>query len=171
MVKRGRGGVGAREWGAQGGEWGPKGWGPKHRKSVGSRRVGAQRVGTQTQKRWGARRVGGTKGGDPNPEKVGARRMGGTKGGGHEGWGPEGWGPERWGAQHFAPFFPSPAHIFFFFFSLWGSSRGILVVFWSVGTSNVLVFRLSCGSPRRPAGRRGFTGQPEGENKHHLNMH
>ena len=43
-VKRGRGGVGAREWRAQGGE----GVGPKHRKKCGSRRVG-----TQTQKRWG----------------------------------------------------------------------------------------------------------------------
>ena len=35
------------------------------------------------------------------------------------------------------------------FFSLWGSSRGILVVFRSVGTSNVLVFALglSCETP------------------------
>ena len=38
----------------------------------------------------------------------------------------------------------------------WGSSRGILVVFWLVGTSNVLVFavRLSCETPAacRPPG-------------------
>ena len=53
-------------------------------------------------------------------------------------------------------FFPSPAPILAFF-SLWWSSRGILVVFWSVGTSNVLVFALvlSCGSPRPPSQVKG----------------
>ena len=36
------------------------------------------------------------------------------------------------------------------FFSLWGSSRGILVVFWSSGPSNVRVFALGCRvKPRR----------------------
>ena len=42
---------------------------------------------------------------------------------------------------------------------LWMSSRGILDVFWSVGT-NVLVFalELSCGSTRRPA--REILGRP-----------
>ena len=52
-------------------------------------------------------------------------------------------------AQNFALFFPSPTPIFIQFFSLRGSSRGILVVFWSVGTSNVLVFalRLFCQTP------------------------
>ena len=55
--------------------------------------------------------------------------------------------PLRRTAQNFALFFPSPTSIFHS--SLWGSSRGILVVFWSVGTSNVLVFalRLSCETP------------------------
>ena len=56
-VRRGRGGVGAREWGGPRGERGPKGWGPKHSKSVGPK-------------------GGGPKGGDPNPEK----------GWGQEGW-------------------------------------------------------------------------------------
>ena len=87
--------------------------------------------------------------------------------------GPPSAGPAlRRTAQNFALFFPSPATIFILFLSLWGSSRvflfslrvssrvfftlsgGILVVFWSVGTSNVLVFALglSCGSPWRPPG-------------------
>ena len=45
--------------------------------------------------------------GDPNPEEVGVRRVGGQK---------------------FRAFFHSPAAIFFLS-SLWGSFRGILVVF------------------------------------------
>ena len=49
--------------------------------------------------------------------------------------------------------FPSPVPIFIFFFSLWVSSRGILVAFWLVSTSNVLALGLSCGSPRRSAGQ------------------
>ena len=67
--------------------------------------------------------------------------------------------PLRRTAQNFALFFfPLPPQFSFFFslsgcllvsFFLSGSSRGILVVFWSVGTSNVLVFalRLSCETP------------------------
>ena len=43
-------------------------------------------------------------------------------------------------AQNFALFLPFPITVSLFFVSLWVSSRGILVVFWSVGTSNVLVF-------------------------------
>ena len=66
---------------------------------------------------WGAEgvaeMVGNQKGGGPNPEK---------------GRGQEGWGT-----------FSHP-HFNSFFLSLWRSSRGILVVFWSVETSNVLVF-------------------------------
>ena len=117
------------------------GWGPKHRKSVGSRRVGARRVGARTQKRWGP-----------------------------EGWGPKGRGPKGGGPKISRFFFLLPPTFSFFFlspgvfsslfslsgcllvsfFSLWGSSRGILVVFEAPGRSNVLVFafRLSCGSPR-----------------------
>ena len=110
--------------------------------------------------------------------------------------------PKNRGAQNFALFFSVSRHNFHFFSlslwgcsrvffslrvssrlfsSLWRSSRGILVVFWSVGTSNVLVsaFRLSCGSPRRPAerekqtqqthtaqGSRGRGGLPEGGPTH-----
>ena len=64
---------------------------------------------------------------------------------------PEGW-PEGWGAQNFAFFSFSHTHFHSFlslvmfscllfslrvsFSSLWRSSRGILVLFWSVGTSN-----------------------------------
>ena len=46
--------------------------------------------------------------------------------------------------------------------SLWRSSRGILVLFWSVGTSDVLVFALGL-TCHAAACRRGFTGQPKGE--------
>ena len=102
-------------------------------------------------------------------ERGGAERSGGPKGwglkgGGPEGWGPaalrlEGWGPEGvgarrgGGAQNFALFFPSPAPIFalffFFFLSLWGSSRGLLVVFEARGPSNVQTWALglSCETP------------------------
>ena len=55
--------------------------------------------------------------------------------------GPRGCGPEGWGPEILARFFPSPAHIFILFFSLWG-----------IFSSLVFAFRLSCGSPRRPAG-------------------
>ena len=55
--------------------------------------------------------------------------------------------------QNFALFFPSPSTKFVLFFLLWGSSRGILVVFEAPGRSNVHVWS-SC-----PVwwGRRGFT--------------
>ena len=62
---------------------------------------------------------GAPKGGGPNPEKVGPRRVGGPK---------------------FRVFFPSPAAKFVLFFPLWGSSRGILVVFEAPGRSNVHVW-------------------------------
>ena len=50
---------------------------------------------------------------------------------------------------HFHSFFLPPGIFSCLSSSLWGSSRGILVVFWSVGTSNVLVFALwlSCETP------------------------
>ena len=47
-----------------------------------------------------------------------------------------------------------PSHFRSFPLSLWGSSRGILVVFFKAGTSNVHVWA-------RARGRRGFTRQPE----------
>ena len=88
----------------------------------------------------------------------------GPRGWGPEGWGPEGWGPERWRArrvggpkggkaQNFALFFfPCPAAKFVLFFPLWGSSRGILVVFEAPGRSIVHVWSswaVVC-EPRRP---------------------
>ena len=63
---------------------------------------------------------------------------GSPKGGSPKGGGPKGWGTEGWGAQNFALFFLSPTgHSFF---SLWGFSRGILVVFEAPGRSNVRVW-------------------------------
>ena len=64
-------------------------------------------------------------------------------------WGPEGWRALRVGPKGGAPkggaptgggpkisrfFFPSPATKFVRFFPLWGSSRGILVLFLKAGT-------------------------------------
>ena len=63
--------------------------------------------------------------GDTNPEEVGGEKGGGPKGEG---------GPK------FRAFFPSPAAKFVLFFPLWGSSRGILVVFEAPGRSNVRVW-------------------------------
>ena len=118
----------------------------------------------------GAPKGGAPKGGGPNPEKVGPRRVGAQtqKKWGPEGWGPEGWGPKprkSGGPKGGAPkggaprrvggpklcvfFFPSPATKFVLFFPLWGSSRGILVVFEAPGSSNVHVWALwlSCETP------------------------
>ena len=69
----------------------------------------------------------------PNP--VGARRVEpeGWKGGAPKGGAPKG------GAQNFALFSLSAAK-FVLFFPLWGSSRGILVVFGVPGRSNVHVW-------------------------------
>ena len=81
-----------------------------------------------------------SKGGGPKcrgrivgPRSVGARRV----------------GERRRGAQNFALFLPSPAHIFALVLSLWGSSRGILVVFEAPGPLNVHVWALglSCETP------------------------
>ena len=51
---------------------------------------------------------------------------------------PEGWGPEKWGSESGGPkfrafFFRLPPHFCSFGLSLWGSSRGFLVVFGSAG--------------------------------------
>ena len=94
---------------------------------VGPRRVGVRRVGV----RRGVRRVGS------NPEKVGPRRVGGPKGGG-----PKGGGPKGGEAQNFVLFFPCPAAKFVLFFPLWGSSRGILVVFEAPGALKCAHFRV-----------------------------
>ena len=77
--------------------------------------------------------------GGPTQKKWGPEGWG-PEGWGPEGWGPEGWGPEGWGARNFALFFPFPTTKFGLFFPLWGSSRGILVVFEAPGRSNVHVW-------------------------------
>ena len=68
-------------------------------------------------------------------------------GGGSKGGGSKGGGPEGWEAQNFA-----------LFFLLWGSSRGILVVFEVPGRSNVHVWssRAVVCEPRR----QGLVGPP-----------
>ena len=101
-------------------------------------------VGAQTQKKW---RSGG-----PPLEGRGAEGWSpeefGPEGSGTAAWGPEGraprWGgPKVWGPKVGGPkfrfFFPSPAPIFALFLSLWGSSRGNLVVFEAPGPLNVHV--------------------------------
>ena len=71
----------------------------------------------------------------------GVGRKGGVGGGGPKGW-----------AQNFALLFPSPAVKFVLFFPLWGSSRGILVVFEAPGRSVCTfgVLWLSCEAPLAP---------------------
>ena len=49
-------------------------------------------------------------------------------------------GPRKGGWPNISRFFPSPATIFALFVSLWGSSRGFLVVFEAPGPSNVHVW-------------------------------
>ena len=144
--------------------WGPEGWGPDpNLEKVGPRRVGSRRVGN--------------------------RRVVGPEGWGPEGWGPEGWGHEgggltqkkvgsrrprrprrvglrRVGGPKFRALFPSPAPIFALFVSLWGSSRGFLVVFESAGALKCARLEfLGCRvKPRRVRSRLGFTPQPESPN-------
>ena len=79
----------------------------------------------------------------------GPEGVGGPKGGGPKGWGPKGW-PEGWGARKvgaegvggpkFRAFFALSHRKFLSLFSLWGFSRGILVVFEAPGRSNVRVW-------------------------------
>ena len=100
-------------------------------------------------------RSGGSKGGsNGGGSKGGGLGRVGQKGGGPTQikWGPEEWGPEGWGALNFALFFHSPAAKFVLFFPLWGSFRGILVVFEAPGRSNVHVWvlGLSCETPAAP---------------------
>ncbi len=138
--------------------WGPERVGPRwvgspNLEKVGPRRVGPHRVGPRrvaapkggAPKGWGPERVGPRKGGAPKgwgpPEKVGARRVE-----------PE---PRRVGAQNFALFFPFPATKFVLFFPLWGSSRGILVVFEDRG-AQMCAFGLSGCRVRAPAAPHGL---------------
>ena len=64
-------------------------------------------------------------------------------------------GVRRVGGPKFRPFFfPCPASKFVLFFPLWGSARGILVVFEAPGRSNVHVLEFSGCRVRAPAARR-----------------
>ena len=134
------GGRGNRSRGGWELQWcGPEGW----------RRV-VPEGGTQTKKKWGPervgrRKVGGPEGvGGPNLERVEPRKGGAPKGG-------------RPKISRF--FFPFPATVFALFVSLWGSSRGILVVFGSAGAVKCARLEFSgCRvKPRRPQSRGGFT--------------
>ena len=131
--------------------WGPEEWGPQRGPDL--EKVEAPRAGAR---RVGARRVG--------PRSVGARRV----------------GARRREAQNFALFFPlSRSH--FRSFSLWGSSRGIFVVYVNSilevnfkNLKNLISFFFHeknnifktwfwrCV----PKGRRGFTRQFESPNMH-----
>ena len=87
---------------------------------------------------WGPERGGGPEGWGPNPEKVGPEGLG-ARGGGPKGGGPKG-GGRRVGGPKFRAFFSLSHRKFHSFFSLWGFSRGILVVFEAPGRSNVRVW-------------------------------
>ena len=98
---------------------------------------------------------GGSNGGG---SKGGGSKGGGSKGGGSKGGAPKAAGrvrADRVGAQNFAFFFPCPAAKFVLFFPLWGSSRGILVVFEAPGRSNVHVWSSRAVVVRAPAARSG----------------
>ena len=131
---------------------GSEGWG--------ARRVGGPKGGAQ---KGGAPKGGAPKGGGPEgwgPEGVGAQtqKKWGPEGWGPEGWSPEGWSPERWspegwGAQNFALFSLSRQKIRSF--PLWGSSRGILVVFLKAGTLKCARLEFSGCRVRVPVARSG----------------
>ena len=82
--------------------------------------------------------------------------MGGWRGWPHgpKKWRFEGWGAQRVGGPKFrAFFFPSPAAKLVLFFPLWGSSRGILVVFLKRRGAQMCTFGvlgLSCEAPAAP---------------------
>ena len=99
----------------------------------------------------------------PNPEKVGARRVGAR-------WGPK-HGARRVGGPKFSRFFPSPDAKFVLFFSLWVSSRGILVVL-RAGTLKCARLEFSgCRvKPRRPqSSQETCTFEGPRLQKHHQN--
>ena len=102
---------------------------------------------------WGPGRVGarswGPEGGGPTgrgPNGEGARRGGS----------PKGWGARRGGGPKFRAFFALSHRKLHSFFSLWGFSRGILVVFEAPGRSNVRVWSSLVVVWRRP----GLVGPP-----------
>ena len=96
---------------------------------------------------WACRVVGGSGSGHGGtwkvglgwgPEELGPRRVGGT----------EGWGARRVEGPIFRAFFSLSRQKFHSFFSLWGSSRGILVVGAQMCAIGVL--GLSCEAPAAP---------------------
>ena len=101
------------------------------------------------------------------PPKGGPRRVGSQT---QKKWGPEGWGPRRVGSPKFCAFLSLSRPIFALFVFLWGSARGILVVFEAREESNVHVWssRVVRVKPRRS--RRGFTRQTEKFKREHLRV-
>ena len=85
---------------------------------------------------------GAPMGGGPKPIKGGAQKGGAPKGGAQKGGAPKGWG-----AQKFRAFSSLSRHRFAVSVSLWGSSRGFLVVF--VGSCKGDHVQLSRGSVPR----------------------
>ena len=126
-------------------KWGPERWGPKG----------------------GARRVEAPKGGGPEGWRSKPRKSGAQKGGAPKGGGPKGGGPK------FRAFFSLSRHRFAVSVSLWGSSRGILVVFLKRrGAQNVHVWSsrgVVCESWRPglvgPPGFHTTTREPKRENE------
>ena len=100
--------------------------------------------------------------------KSGARRVGGrARRVGPEGWGPEGWGPKG-GEPKILRFFCSLPPEIHSFFSLWGFSRGILVVFETPGRSNVRVWSslVVVFGPQTTTTNRHHQQAPTGTNRH-----
>ena len=77
--------------------------------------------------------MGAPKGGGPNLEKMRPRRVGAPKGGAPKGGAPKGGAPKgggpKGGGPKFRVFSSLSHHRFALSVPLWGSSRGILVVF------------------------------------------
>ena len=97
-------------------------------------------------------------------------RSGGSKGGGSKGGGSKGGvGVRRVGVRRGEPkisrFFPSPAAKFVLFFPLWGSSRGILVVFLKRRGAQLCTFGvlwLSCEAPAGEGKKKRNFGRSRG---------
>ena len=114
-------------------------------------------VGAQTQKKWGP--------GGPPPEGWGPEEWG-PKSGGRRSGGPKSGGPKGFAGPNILRFFSHlPPPIFTLFLSLWGSSRGILVVFlkrWDAQMCTLEEKKKSelLGSPAEgvPGGRGGSRG-------------
>ena len=83
--------------------------------------------------------------------------------------------PFPWTTQNFALFFPSPAPIFALFVSLWGSYRGILVVFEGRDPKMCTFGLFGCckahiGGPRRSKHHQNSTRRPPREREKRMKM-